>query len=106
MGVLTRLKAPTGVSEKDKRPVGTVGVLLFSIIAGIHNQGVVHHGARTFRNGLQGFHQLDQHLAVVLPDLCPNTIARLVDMPKPMTGIRDTQSFPGPEILTASGGNG
>ena len=86
MGVSTGLKTSTGVAEKHKWPVGSVGMLFLSIIAGVDDQGVVHHRARAFRDGLQGFHELDQHLAVVLTDLYPDRIVGLVHMSKAVAG--------------------
>lgn len=103
MGILTGLEMSAAVPKKHKRPVRAVGALLFSIIAGIHNLGVIHHRARAFRNGFEGFHKLDQHLRIVLPDLNPGRVSRLLHMTQTASGSSNAQSFPCPEILTASG---
>jgi hypothetical protein len=106
MGILTGLETSAAIPQKDKGPVGTLRVLLFGIIAGVNNQGVIHHRARAFRNGLQCFHDLDQHLTVILPDLGPYEIVRLVKVSQSVARVGDAQPFPGTEILAATGGDG
>ena len=103
--MLARLESTPGVPEKHKGPVRALGVLLFGVVEGVLDQRVVHHRARTFGNAFETPHEADEHFAVILPDLCPDFVAGLIKVTKPMAGVGDAQPLPRAKILTASGGD-
>jgi hypothetical protein len=69
---------PAAIPQKDERPGSGIRVLFVSITAGVDNECVVHHRSVAFRHGFEGPHQLQQHLAVIVPDLVPDEISFLL----------------------------
>ncbi len=76
---------------------GRVGV-----VAGVDDQGVVHHRSAALRHTLQLFHQLHQHAAVVLADLDPDRVVRLLHVPQVVPLLLHAQALPRAEDLAAA----
>ena len=80
--------APAQVADEQERPVIAVGVLHFSRIAGIDDQGVVEHGALAvwFRGRRQRLDDPLQHLQAVVTDFHPVRACRVARL-GPMTDV-------------------
>ena len=97
----TGLDAAAAIAQQDERPFVTAGVLAICVVTGVDDERIVHHRAVTFRHRLQGLHDLDEHSTVVLPDLHPDWVVRLLHVPKTVPGRYDSESFPRTEDLPA-----
>ena len=106
LGELAGLEGAVAVAQKHHRPVGAVGVLLVGVVAGVDDERVVHHRAAALGHAFQLFHELHQHAAVVLADLDPDRIVRLVHVPEVVPLLLDAQTFPGTKDFAAAGADG
>ena len=77
LGKSTRLELSTEIPQQDEGPGRGTRMLLVRIIAGVDNECIVHHRSFTLRHRFEGLHQLNQHLAVIVPDLVPDGISFL-----------------------------
>ena len=102
LGEAASLEGAVAVAQQHHRPVGTIGVLLIGVVAGVHNQGVVHHCAATLGHTLQRLHDSHEHTAVVLPDFDPDRIVGLLHVSEVVPLLLDAQSLPGAEDLSAT----
>ena len=102
----TGLECAVEVTQQHDRPVGAVGVLLVCVVAGVDDQGVVHHRTAALGYPVQRFDDPHQHAAVVLANLDPDRIAGLLHVPEYMSYFFDAQSLPGTVDLTAARADG
>jgi predicted lipoprotein len=80
-------------------------MLLVGIVAGVNDQRVIHHAAAPFRDAFQCLHHLDQHTAVVLTNLDPDRIVRLIHVPEVVPLLINSQAFPGAEYFASARAN-
>ena len=106
MSEASRFESPIQVTQQHHRPVRAVGVLLVCVITGVDDQGVIHHRSIAFRHAFESLHGPDKHFAVVLPNLDPNRITRLIHVPKVMPLLLHTNPFPSPKNLSPPRTNG
>ena len=81
LGKFPRLELSTAVPQQDEWPCRAICVLLVSVIAGVDNECLVHHGSVALRHGFEGFHEFHQHAAVVVADFMPDGISFLPHVP-------------------------
>ena len=102
LGEFPCLELSTKIPQKDEWPGRGARMLLVSVIAGVDDQGVVHHRATALGHAFHRFHDPHQHAAVVLTDLDPDRIAGLIHVSKVMSLLLDAQSLPGTEDLATT----
>lgn len=101
-----RLESSAAVAEKHDGPGFALGVLLVGVVAGVDDEGVVHHGAAAFGDTFEFFHELDEHLGVVLADFVPDGIACLGHVAEVVALFVDAEAFPRAEDFAATGTDG
>ena len=106
MGEASRLKGSAAVAEEHHGPSFTPGVLFVGVVAGVDDEGVVHHGAAAFRNAFEFLHELDQHLGVILANFVPDRVAGLFHVAEAVTLLLDAEAFPRAKDFAATRANG
>ena len=88
------LKRAVIIAQQHHGPILAGGVLVIGVVTGVHDQRVIHHRAATFGNTLEFLHQLHQHATVVLADLNPDRVVRLLHVTKVMALLLHADSLP------------
>ena len=77
LGELAGLERAVRVADEDEGPIGSVGVLLVRVVAGVDDKRIVHHVAIALRHRFEFLDHLGQHAAIVLTNLDPDLVVRL-----------------------------
>lgn len=106
LGEASGLESTAAVAEEHDGPGCSVGVLFVGVVAGVEDEGVVHHGAAAFGHALEFLHELDEHLGVVLSDFVPDGIAGLSHVAEIVALFLNAEPFPRAKDFAAAGADG